>query len=315
MRLTKFLISLAIVCGNSMNEAQFSLLSWNILGPLTQDVEYFGFKYGDYDRLIDVLDVIQKSSADIICLQEVDKRSFLFFNSHLLATYEAVCYHAKGTHGGVVVYVRRSMFDINGSWGYTLDSGHERSPGAIAGGIIVHKPTGNKFYVASVHISRSHDRRSMVFGHEQWKAAHHFIKNEIQPIMILAGDYNTLYEEVVHDTVPLLHTLFQQPIEMYRHRSCTANSPFGAFTSVDHVLFSHLHLVSLESQVGNKQYIFDPIVSTVTVMMLQAFPPIQKVFPSDHAPVYTVFDFHIPVVVEKLTVQRPGHLKGKKTST
>ena len=43
----------------------FSVLSWNILGPATGDVQDYGFIQGDYGRLGKHLDIIHQYQAYI----------------------------------------------------------------------------------------------------------------------------------------------------------------------------------------------------------------------------------------------------------
>ena len=60
-----------------MNESKLSLLSWNILGPAVQDVTHYGFQRNDYQRLFLIFKIVQEYDADVVCLQEIDKKSFL----------------------------------------------------------------------------------------------------------------------------------------------------------------------------------------------------------------------------------------------
>src|SRR5262245_10471632 len=111
----------------------FSVLSWNILGPATRDVEEFGFIRDDYGRLGKNLQLISELDADILCFQEIDLTSLHLFNNFLLSNYQQASYHEKGTHGGVVVYVKKSKFSIISSVSSMLKKNQSDAPGAFAG--------------------------------------------------------------------------------------------------------------------------------------------------------------------------------------
>lgn len=273
-----------------MQASRFSLLSWNILGPSTRDVEHFGFALGDYTRLDAVLKVIESYKADLFCLQEVDHVSLCFFNDNFLERYHLVSYQSKGTHGGVVVYAKRSMFDFVSSWGGKLKGYNSKSPGACAGGILIHKQSNVSLCVGSIHISRSHDLRSVLIGHKQWEELAFHIGDMIPERVILAGDCNTLYEEINQDTVPLLREIFKKSFEMFAHRSCTSNTPQGYFSSVDHVLYAHVRLIIDDSKVHAREYVYEPVTKAFSSIEIEKLMPIQQIVPSDHLPVFAVFE-------------------------
>lgn len=294
-----------------MQASYFSLLSWNILGPSTRDVEHFGFALGDYTRLGAVLKVIESYQADLICLQEVDHVSLRFFNNYFLDRYHLVSYQSKGAHGGVVVYAKRSQFDFMTSWGGRLRGYNSKSPGACAGGVLIHKQSNVSLCVGSIHISRSHDHRSVLIGHHQWEELAFHIGDMIPERVILAGDCNTLYEEMHQDTVQLLREIFKKPFEMFAHRSCTSNTPQGHFSSVDHVLYAHMKLIDSDSKVHAREYVYERITTAFSSIDIENLMPIQQIVPSDHLPVFAVFES--PQKIERVDtkVSTRAHLHGR----
>jgi len=293
------LMLVMFMVSNHMNSSIISVLSWNILGPATRDVERFGFVQGDYSRLEKTIAVIQQYQADIICLQEVDKISLHYLNHILLCDYHCVAYQEKGLHGGVVVYAKRLLFEVEKTFECSLSSGDKNKPGALAGGVLTHVDK-IPLFIGSIHFSRSHDRRSMNSGKMQIEAIYEALRDSLPQQIIFAGDFNTLYEEMLYESLPFMNILWPISFNLFSHQSFTANRSDGNFLSIDHVMFSHIKLIEKDSMVGNRDYIHKAVLVTREIMKHELFQLVQKVVPSDHLPMFVLFDIDFYIKQEKI---------------
>jgi endonuclease/exonuclease/phosphatase family metal-dependent hydrolase len=266
-----------------------SVLSWNILGPVTRDVADYGFIPGDYGRLGKHLEIISKLEADILCFQEIDLTALHFFNNFLLAQYLQVAYHEKGAHGGIVVYAKKMKFELVDSVGALLENSQKGSPGAFCGGIIKDIETGEQLFVASVHLSKSsHPQAISQAVHQVSDLCNHIGKN-LPFKIIFAGDFNTMYEDMQQIVIKSMSDMLNKKLLMFEHESCTSYSPSQEPFSIDHILYSGFEIDLQKSCIvtskhhhvrpDNLKKIYDDGFEHV----------VQPQIPSDHSPVLVVF--------------------------
>lgn len=268
----------------------FSVLSWNILGPATRDVEDFGFIKGDYGRLGKSLQLIDEIDADILCFQEVDLTSLHLFNNFLLADYLQVAYHEKGAHGGVVLYVKKSKFKVISTASSSLKNSASDAPGAFAGAIIEIISTGKNLFVVSVHLSKSSRHEAISEGiYQVSDLCRRLGKNIVTPL-ILAGDFNTMYDDMRLDLIPYMSQQLGLKLQMFEHNACTANSSTGEFKSIDHVLYVNLKNDFEKSCVITGKYAHANHQRLQQNGVDASGEFIHKKLPSDHVPVFAVFE-------------------------
>lgn len=325
------LSSICIIC----SDRQFSIVTWNILGVWAPDLEsyqysgsQYSFRNNDFSRFYSTIKILNSCNTDVVCLQEVlesmalsKNPAFIDFNKQL--RYQMVSYQKKGTTGGVALYVNptgRLSFLKSG----TIDMSSMQG-GACAWGLFeVKLDPVRKVLVCSVHLNRDNELSGLLKGRQQWD----MIIAEISKIikihspcsLVIAGDFNTLYEEVFRDSQSYIGQSLDVPIEMYEHKSWTANgninfdfknpkaslSAFGGaenyvFSSLDHVLYSSQSLTLDRdlSKVGvlNYDYVDEKVLTSRNKVnysdIIYKYPIylIHQIYPSDHIPVKVVFDF------------------------
>ncbi|MBI2344625.1 endonuclease/exonuclease/phosphatase family protein [Candidatus Dependentiae bacterium] len=268
----------------------YSVLSWNILGPATRDVEDYGFIRDDYGRLGKHLEIIQQYQADILCFQEVDLTTLHFFNNFLLAQYTQLAYHEKGAHGGVVVYIKKSKFTIVNTISSVLKTNEKFAPGAFCGGIIKNVADGSDLFIASVHLSKSSHPQVVSRALTQISDLCIRLKSNLPSQIIFAGDFNTMYEDMKEIVVPAMSQILSNILLMFEHESCTANSVKGELKSIDHVIYSNLQINLTQSCVVSKKYKHIDTVDRVQNIEKNNQNLIYKELPSDHAPILVVFE-------------------------
>lgn len=269
---------------------QFSVLSWNILGPATRDVADFGFIKGDYGRLGKTLQLISAIDADILCFQEVDLTSLHLFNNFLLADYLQAAYHEKGAHGGVVVYVKKSKFRVISIVASALKNSASDAPGAFAGAMIEAIEVQQKLFVASVHLSKSSHREAIAEGLYQVADLCNQLRNNLASSIILAGDFNTMYDDVRSEIIPSMSQELGVTLQIFEHNLCTVSSVSGEFKSIDHVLYAGIRNNFEKSCVISGKYAYENQQRSQENGMHEQGDVIHKILPSDHTPVFVVFE-------------------------
>lgn len=215
-----------------------SIFSWNILGPATGDVEDYGFIKNDYGRLGQHLKIIDRYKADILCFQEIDLTALHLFNNFLLSEYDQLSYHEKGAHGGVVIYAKKSKFELISSVGSLLQRENKKSPGSFAGVFIRDIVSKEELFIASVHLSKSSHPQEVFDANFQMKNLCDQLGKNLPQKSIFAGDYNTLYEDMKSIVVPEMSKVLDKNLLMFEHEICTSYSPSGELSSIDHILYS-----------------------------------------------------------------------------
>lgn len=266
-----------------------SVLSWNILGPETRDVEDYGFIKGDYGRLGKHLDIIRQYEADVLCFQEVDLTTLHFFNNFLLGEYNQLAYHDKGAHGGIVVYAKKSKFELIEPIGALLKSTEVRAPGAFCGAIIKSIQDGSQLFVGSIHVSKSSKQEAISDGIEQISDLCLRLGKNLPSKIILAGDFNTMYDDMKQTIVPLMQQKLDKEIVMFEHETCTSYSSSGELSSIDHVLYAGFTLDFSQSCVITSKYRHVHASQLEKTYEHGREHIVQPEIPSDHAPVFTVF--------------------------
>lgn len=348
---------------------EFSLLTWNILGPLAPDVaDFFPAENSDRTEILNLFTILKnplfknfnKTQAqkfdlfitnfqhradkiiqnilafdpDIICLQEVKKDIFdKFFEKDLSKNYQAafsvaMAQEKSKTSGNVILY-KGSKFKSISSYGDQLPS--ETGTGACACALLQSKQNpADTVWICSVHISRepvitldyasAQDTKS---GDNQLQlminslalrqiettlsqsatAAPTTLSDlsaQLSPI-IIAGDFNTLYKEVLEHTSHLLK------MNMFQHSSFTENHKKGNFHtyhrdedfgSIDHILFDRITIIPNRSKVGLHNEYFNHQVPKLSKYVLgseltppQRYLAIHDHYLSDHLPVFATFSF------------------------
>lgn len=247
---------------SSQSGSMFSVVSWNILGPNTQDAGSF-FTLGDYKRIDRIIYRIKtqvngKFGPSIICLQEVDARSRSIIQKAFAHDYTEVIYRAKGVHGGVILLVKKSEFNVIDQKGITLPDG-----GAAAIGLIKSLKSGAVFMVSSLHLSRSNHKSisNMISGERQLKFLQEAVNslekshnlNSKKVHKIYAGDYNTDVKEFTNSTLCFLssndkNNCFSEVFPAVE----TVNSATGNRKGIDHIAFSdNLKITNYSKVIGN----------------------------------------------------------------
>jgi exonuclease III len=270
-----------------LGKPMFSVFSWNILGPNTQDVDsFFPEKKGDYSRLNQTLKHIpnyaDKASfmPSILSFQEVDQISRKKLGNALKAKgYVEVAYQPKGRNGGTVLYVKQSDFKVIKRGGIDLGDG-----GSAALGLLQSKKTNTKILASSLHLSRGDDSRTdnIQKGERQLtklQAASQKIlagENSKKVHKIFAGDFNTNAQEMKTSSLGFLQRIdndFKKYFDIFAGAT-TSNDVSGQRKGIDHIVSSDnlLKVCQFSKIIGNNpgKRIHDQV-------------------PSDHAVLYAVF--------------------------
>ncbi len=311
------------------SSAMFSLLSWNILGPNTQDVDNFfpiyqGSKYQTpYSRLDDIVAEIKKLKAPyILCLQEIDRRTESVLDKELPTisnNYKKVGYKSKGQNGGVILYARTDKFHIHTAAELDLGNG-----GSAVVAVLQSKTTQSFFIVTCLHLSRPNDNSGEAAGRAQLERllAHVSMLEQSLPLIntyrIFAGDFNTNYplcigaqwgqKYIKGTTIELLEASDHN--KLYQ-------SVFNYFLNGGTVEKSKSPHAQDYSKVSDQQMI-DYILIPANLMKVEQFSKIigndpnqaiQKQVPSDHAILYGVFLDPVlqvsPISAKQLQQQQP----------
>lgn len=310
--------------------SSFSLVTWNLLGPNAPDVDSFklpantakwNFTKGDMERLAIESDFLQKMNAAVICLQECDK------NFKVPTVYELASFQEKrGSNGaGVGLWYKPSVMECVKAGGefFTIPKpGTNESRNACAWGVFNNiRDIPIHVLICSVHLGRSNDRSDIEIGKKILEALAEILKKPIERYrctsVIIAGDFNTNYEELANVGQSYLVNLFKMPFVMYQHRSWTVNgnSKFDfknkkslteeeceaynfEFAAIDHVMYTDgtLNLILQNSFVGFKDTpYFDARVSTAEKKLgsreVGSGIKFHELFPSDHLPIFATFEF------------------------
>ncbi len=266
-----------------------SILSWNILGPATRDVQDYGFIKGDYGRLGQTLELVSSVNADILFFQEIDLTALHLFNNFLLPNYIQAAYHEKGAHGGVALYVKKSKFKIISTVASVLKNSQNDAPGAFCGAIIENFDTGKFFFVASVHLSKSCHHEAVSEGIYQISDLCSQLEKNIAQI-ILAGDFNTMYDDMRTHLIPRMSEMLGKKLVMFEHELCTENSTIAEFQSLDHILYANLSIDMKKSCVFSGKYFHAQQQILQTKGIDNHHEIISTKLPSDHAPIFAVFE-------------------------
>lgn len=327
--------------------SSFSLVTWNLLGPNAPDVDSFklpahtalwNFKKGDMERLNKESEFLQKMNADVICVQECDR------NIIVPDGYRLACYQEKGSAGVGLWYKQNVMNCVDGegkNFEITVPEKPKwKSQNACAWGVFSsNKNPSPNVLICSVHLGRSNGRSDEEIGKKIWDALAEILKEPIQNYrcssVIIAGDFNTNYEELANIGQNYVSKLFQVPFVMYTHNSWTVNGNskfvFGKgapaltdaqcfdplnfeFTAIDHVMYTNdtLNLINKSSYVGDHKNSY----GDVQVSIVQNKVPYNKLnetnlpliharFPSDHLPIFATFEF------KKTSSEKAAPLLGK----
>lgn len=310
--LKKIIISCFIL--QVSHAVEFSVLTQNILGPHTQDVEGFGYKRGDYGRIDEMVGKAAQVQPTFLCFQEWDSQTWSKLSQPtkdlVIKHYELIAVQPKGQNGGVALYKKRDS-KIATVMKKSLELSNAKFPGACAYGVF--DINGDNVLVASLHISRANYRSGKNDGEQQLNDLVSDLKNLIvqqKCSVILAGDINTFYEEVVSDTIQYLASK-GLPVAMYDHDSWTVNDKDGNFAAIDHVLYSpNLKLNVAKSWVGAPTNPYtDQQASKVQAKIKVPKPLIhQSGYNSDHLPILVTFDLKV-VQGEKGAPAPQGNVK------
>ncbi|MBP7854406.1 endonuclease/exonuclease/phosphatase family protein [Candidatus Babeliales bacterium] len=195
---------------SAANAPTFSLMTWNILGPNTQDVGNF-FPKGDYSRLKDTMQEILAHNADIIALQEVDQAAYNALLQELKKHYVnrkllLLNRQEKGPNGGTVLVVNQNTFAVIKQGNESLPNTGSY-PGAASWVLVQSQKTGAQYYIVSVHISRTSNPKGTTDGDLQIKYL--MSKLPANKPTIIAGDFNTHALEINAHTLPQVLSGFQ----------------------------------------------------------------------------------------------------------
>lgn len=137
---------------------EIKILSWNILGPLAQDLACFINRYNEVKnwpkRFLIILNKILSYNPDIICLQEVDLAAAQQFSDALQEHgFRQSSYAARSDRGGVVIFHKTGVFEVIDSCAISL-SGKQvlTSPGIYTQALLFCKETKKRFVVGSIHL-------------------------------------------------------------------------------------------------------------------------------------------------------------------
>lgn len=313
--------------------SSFSLVTWNLLGPNTPDVDSFklpvdtaswNFKKGDMERLAIETEFLKNMNADVICVQECD-RAF-----PIPMKYRLVHYQEKGS-AGVGLWYNQNVVNCEEAggkfFGITVpEKPNWKSQNACAWGVFSSKKNSSlNVLICSVHLGRSNGRSDTEIGKKIWDALAAILKDPIElygcTSVIIAGDFNTNYEELANIGQSYVSTLFPVSFVMYQHNSWTVNGNskfvFGKgapaltdaqcfdplnfeFTAIDHVMYTDetLNLDCDESYVGdfNRSYQDLGVLTAQNKVQYNKLnkknlPLIHAQFPSDHLPIFATFEF------------------------
>lgn len=269
---------------------QISVLSWNILGPGTGDVQDYGFIQGDYGRLGKHLEIIHSYQADILCFQEVDLTTLHLFNSFLLGEYTQGAYHDKGAHGGVVVYVKKSKYELIDSVSALLPGNQERSAGAFAGAFIKDIQGESELFIASIHLNKSSKAEALSDAIKQISDLCNQIAKNLPIKVVIAGDYNTMYEDMKQSVLPVMSQVLGKEFLMFEHSACTSSSNSGELSSIDHVVYRGLKLDLENSCLVTSKHHHVHAKNLKKIYENGREYVVQPELPSDHVPVLAVFE-------------------------
>ncbi|MBM17858.1 MAG: hypothetical protein CL947_02180 [Epsilonproteobacteria bacterium] len=298
------------------NHPSFTLVTQNILGPNTQDVASFKYLTGDYRRLDHVLQRVISYNADIMCFQEWDDtwnnrvaqadQSTWQLMKILKTNYQFVSFEKKGSNGGVVLYCKRQNWTVLDRGTMQLGVGQS---GACAWGLLQNQK-GEKVLVACLHLSRGNQAGDGRGGSPTYSPSNKdtgqvqlgIIVTMLKTLVgqhkcpvVLAGDFNTLYQEILNDTLVDLNRLLPLGFQMFQHNSWTSNDSSSNFASIDHVLYSQgLQLDLSQSAVGGSAnpYQSPNVATAITKQQDVTKKPIHQAgFNSDHAPVFVTLCF------------------------
>ncbi|MBP9765285.1 hypothetical protein KBD08_03020 [Candidatus Babeliales bacterium] len=239
------------------------VLSWNVLGDKARDVQEFYVgnltvqQERIYRNMVTIVDCYQKS-LDFICLQEMpqiiiqdlDRKGFAF--SHINMEL------AANAEGSALYYnnLKYKQIDSKNLYIPTLDQQHK---GKCAIGLFQsNNVPSQKILVVSVHFSRPNNRSGSADGLAQYdnliRALQDLCRTNNQNLgelpFIIAGDFNTYYEEMMKDIVPMW-----EGIRMFEHSSFTVVKPKEPlFASIDHMLYQKLSIDMSKSYVGSGDY-------------------------------------------------------------
>ena len=259
----------------------FSVLSWNILGPNTQDAKnFFPLFKNPYDRLDSIKQTIDPRTS-ILCLQEVDAESLKRLASKLTNFFVAA-HQSKGQNGGVAIFAKKTVFDEKQSNGKGIilknRTSNNKKFGAAASAVLKSKKTGATIGVTSMHISRpgAWSATNCTSGEEQLLALLSNLDFSIP--QIITGDFNTDDQEMIAATIPFINAnTGQQFVEMFTTPGIqTASQANHTFSKIDHLLYT-----------AN----LTPVMQYSKILP-DKFNPAQLVHeqvPSDHRPLYGVF--------------------------
>lgn len=231
----------------------FSVMTWNILGPWAPDINnFFDFKgAGDTARLGLVGQWIEYWGADVVCLQEFGgpyaeamlKGGSLGKHTYqdVLPNYVQVAKQEKNPNqqgyitAGTAIYLKQSgnLSLVRDSQTQKIFTGGVKTPGrSVCAWVLLQNNLGEKVLVASVHISRPNERQGQETGEQEWG----FILQKLLLVLqehkctaVMVGDFNTFYEEVFNETKKFVTKTLGSRVDfwMYRHSSWTANSLIG----------------------------------------------------------------------------------------
>ena len=257
----------------------FSVLSWNILGPNTQDVNnFFPGTKGIYTRLDEIIKIIKKARASILCLQEVDTTSLKILERNL-STFFLITYQPKGKNGGVAIFAKTTDFDKTQSNGLGLNLGNG---GTAAIARLFSIKSNAIIGVSSVHINRSdiQSPESSLSGREQIIS----LLNQLDPNIpqIITGDFNINAVEFQTQTIPEMnHNFSQQFTELLSFSNfMTANKSDGSLSKTDHIL----HTTNLTPVIQHSKILPDSYNPSMLI---------HQQMPSDHRPLHEVFIDHL----------------------
>ena len=279
------------------------IFSWNILGPMTRDVLGFSDRYSEIgywpERCERIVQKIVENNPDLVCLQEVDNQiKFEFVDLLEWHDFGFGSYETKGMHGGVVVFYKKSKFDLMQQGRLHLNVGDVKyHSGACALVALQDKKTLQHVLISSVHFQPQNIKEQCLQLFDYLASMVH------KSSVIIMGDFNTRYQ-VMQES--LMYMLKHEPVlhhdmNMFLHHSWTHQSLFqhdgkAGWSSIDHCLYSQDVLtVNVEqSFVGNTLHSYRSalVAHAVENTVDHTMPPIPcQANVSDHLPLVVVFDW------------------------
>ena len=276
----KFLfITLSFFLVSSIFTAQeYSLLSWNILGPQAPDINDHFPNSDQNQRMNAVAAIINKFNTDILCLQEVSfqlSENLSPLTKYLHPKYQRATYCNKGKHGGAVIFYDTQKFTLNcyacldsqnynplDKWIEDLFKKEEPKKifnGVAAFALLETKTTKQKIGILSVHLARGNKKG---YFNDNDLIKRNPISNEEKGQAQLKSIFNLLKEFLANNNIKLeslpliitgdFNTFYQemaqeviqydflQPLNLnlFDFNSFTVNTKNGLFASIDHVLYS-----------------------------------------------------------------------------